>query len=449
MPALEAPPAPAAPAAAPKAPAAALPNAPKVELRPQDLGVPRNAPQPKPGSAKSKMIDALRAKADPNYKPAEPPAPKEEKKADVPDKPDETEEDPAAPPPDKKEVADPGEDDAPPADPAVAPAAKKDKPNPWKLMEEHKAARAAAEAKLLETEKRAIPEEKWKEKEAALEKSNKRLAELEQEIRHVKYEKSDEFVEKYQKPYFAAWDRAMSELGEIVVQDTNLEGDPVGDPRQLTTKDILELVEMPIGKAAEVARQKFGDLLAPEVMAHRMAIKKLNNDQVAALENEKKNGAEREKMESAKSQKAREEIEGIIKTNFVKANEELSVDPKHSAYFKPRDGDEQGNQRLAKGYEMANRAFSENPTADGLTAEQRASIVRRHVAVRNRAAAYGRLVYDLGQRDVKIAEMQKIIDEYKGSEPNRDGSKKATQPVQRSAKTSMFEELRKLAKPGL
>lgn len=68
--AVEAPP---APAAAPtivadRAPAPALANAPKVELRPTDFGEIKGQPLAKPGSAKSKMFDDLRKKADPNYK---------------------------------------------------------------------------------------------------------------------------------------------------------------------------------------------------------------------------------------------------------------------------------------------------------------------------------------------------------------------------------------------
>lgn len=442
--AVEAPPAPApaAPvAAAPKAAAPALPNAPKVELRPTDFGVPKETPEPKKGSAKSKMFDDLRSKADPNYKKAEPP--KEEDKPKLQEQ-NEEDEDAAAPAPDKKE----GEDAEEPAAPKAGEEGKdgkKAKVSPWKLLKEREAALADATAKLSETEKRAIPEAKWKEREVALEAATKRNNELEEEIKFVNYSKSKEFAEKYQQPYKAAWDRAMGELGELTIQETNPEGDPVGESRAVAPNDILELVNMPLGKAFEAARAKFGDL-APEVMAHRKEIRKLADEQGTALENARKSGGEREKVQTEKQQKDYNDLSDHIKQTWSKASEELKADPVNNVYFTPRDGDEQGNQRLAKGYEMADRAFSENPLTPGLTPEQRASIVKRHAAVRHRAAAFGRMKYDLGQRDIKIAELQKLVDDYKGSEPNRDGSKKPNQPVQRSAKNSMFEELRKLAK---
>lgn len=440
--AAEAPPAPAeAPPVSSAAPA--LANAPKVELRPSDLGVPKNTPQPKPGSAKSKMFDELRAKADPNYK-----KPEEKPDADkIPDAKKPDEEDDAAAAPDAE--GDEGKEAADAAKAKDAPAdkdpKKPTKANPWTLLKEEKAARAAAEAKAADTEKRAIPEAKWKEKEALLEAREKRLNELEEEIKYVNYSKSKEFQEKYQQPYKAAWDRAMGELGELTIQETNPDGDPIGEARQVNPNDILELVNMPLGKAMEAAKAKFGDL-AQEVMAHRKEIRKLADEQGTALENAKKAGGEREKAMTEKQQKEYGEMSEVIKGTWTKANEEVTADPKYSPFFTPRDGDEQGNQRLAKGYEMADRAFSENPTAPGLTPEQRASIVKRHAAVRNRSAAFGRLVYDLGVKEAKISELQKLVDEYKGSEPNRDGSKKPTQPVQRSAKQGMFDELRKLAK---
>lgn len=436
-----------APAPAPnvvvdKAPAPAVPNAPKIEINAADIGKGKIPAPAKPGSAKSKMFDALRQKADPNYKAAD-----EDGKTTIPDakKPDDKED--ATPDPDAE-----GEEgkETPDADKAKAAAAtdkdgKKPKVNPWKLAKEHEARAAAAEAKLLETEKRAVPEAKWKEKEAALEAANARLTELEEEIRYVNYQKSGEFNEKYQKPYQAAWNRAMGELGDLTIQEHNEDGDAIGEARAVTPGDILDLVNMPLGKAMEAAKARFGDL-AQEVMAHRKEIRKLADEQGMALESARKTGADREKEMTSKQQKEFGEVSDTIKSHWSKANEEVTADPKLGKHFTPIDGDQEGNQRLAKGYEMADRAFSENPTAPGLTADQRAAIVRRHAAVRNRSAAFGRLVYENGQKDAKIVEMQKLIDEYKGSEPNRDGSKPRTEPIKRSAKEGMFDELRKLAK---
>lgn len=435
-------PAPAAPSvAAPVKSAPALPNAPKVELRPTDFGQIKGEAIAKPGSAKSKMFDALRKKADPTYQ--------EEAKPDdkIPDakKPDD-EDDAAAPADDKGDEGEEAVDPAKAKEPAaIDKDGKKPKVKPWDLLKQEKAARAELEVRLAEVEKRAIPEAKWKEKETALETATKRLAELEDEIRYVNYSKSKEFSEKYQQPYQAAWNRAMGELGELQITETNQDGDAVGEPRAVTPNDILELVNMPLGKAMEAAKSRFGDL-AQEVMAHRKEIRKLADEQGTALENARKAGGEREAHMTATQKAQQAELNEHIVTNYKKFNEETIADPKYGKFFTPRDGDMEGNQRLAKGYEMADRAFAENPTTPGLNAEQRAAIVKRHAAVRNRSAAFGRLVFENGQKEARIAELQKLVDEYKGSEPNRDGSKKDPNPVRRSAKEGMFDELRKLAK---
>ena len=443
--AVEAPP---APAAAPtivadRAPAPALANAPKVELRPTDFGEIKGQPLAKPGSAKSKMFDDLRKKADPNYK-----APEAKPDDKIPDakKPDEKTNSAPAPDAEGEQGEDAaGDDKAKPAPAADGKDDKKPKVKPWDLLKAEKARAAELEGRLAETEKRAIPEAKWKEREAEMETKQKRLDELEEEIRYVNYSKSKEFQEKYQQPYRAAWDRAMGELGELQIQETNAEGDAVGEARAVTPNDILELVNMPLGKAFEAARAKFGDL-APEVMAHRKEIRKLADEQGMALETARKSTGEREKEMTAKQQKEQSEITDHVKSTWSKTNEEVTADPKYGKFFTPVDGDQEGNQRLAKGYEMADRAFAENPFAPGLTGEQRAAIVKRHAAVRNRSAAFGRLVLENGKKEARIAELQKLVDEYKGSEPARDGSKKPNQPVKRSAKDGLFDELRKLAK---
>ena len=66
--------------------------------------------------------------------------------------------------------------------------------------------------------------------------------------------------------------------------------------------------------------------------------------------------------------------------------------------------------RVRAAFELADRAFSENPMAPGLTNEQRQGIVKRHAAVRNRAAAFGKLVHMNEQAKVRIAEAASDID---------------------------------------
>ena len=306
--------------------------------------------------------------------------------------------------------------------PATAPAGngttedpKKGKVNPWKLVDEYKAKVAKLEADHVEVSKRAIPEDQWKKTNETLAQRESRLKELEEEIRYVNYSKSEEFKTKYQQPYEKQWQRTMAELGELTVETAD------GGIRPLAANDILDLVNAPLGKAHEMAVERFGDLW-PEVMAHRKEIRKLFDEQLSALDEARKSGADREKSITEQSQRQYAETSTQIRETWSKANEEVTVDPKYGSYFTPVDGDQEGNLRLAKGFELADRAFSENPLAPGLTTEQRQGIVRRHAAVRNRAAAFGRLTYQNQQSKTRIADLEKQLAEYKGSEPAAGGS---------------------------
>ena len=231
----------------------------------------------------------------------------------------------------------------------------------------------------------------------------------------------------------------MAELGELTVETAD------GGTRPLAANDILDLVNAPLGKAHEMAVERFGDL-APEVMAHRKEIRKLFDEQSSALDEARKSGADREKSVNEQNQRQYAETSSQIKETWAKANEEVTVDPKYGTYFTPVEGDQEGNLRLAKGFELADRAFSENPLAPGLTSEQRQAIVRRHAAVRNRAAAFGRLAYQNARAKSRIADLEKQLKEYKGSEPPAGGSL----PVknggeQKTGITRLNEALRKLA----
>jgi hypothetical protein len=247
-----------------------------------------------------------------------------------------------------------------------------------------------------------------------LEKMETRNKDLEEEIRYVNYQKSQEFSDKYKTPYENAWKRAMDDLKEVLIPTENGEG------RAITGNDILEIVNMPLAKAREVAREVFGDF-ADDVMQHRKEIKRLFDEQSQALSDARKNGAEREKLRNEQIGKFTSEIDGYIKTNWEKANAEAHGDPKYGAYFKPIEGDAEGNQRLAKGFELVDRAFAENPKDPRLNAEQRLAIIKRHAAVRNRAAGFGRLAWQNDQLKTQLAEANKKLAEYEGSTPAAGG----------------------------
>jgi hypothetical protein len=288
--------------------------------------------------------------------------------------------------------------------------AKGKKPSPWKLVDEHKAARLKAETELAELRKTMAPPEKVKEYQEKLTTYEKRAKELEDHIAFVDYQKSSEFQEKYQKPYDDAWARWMGELGELTVADAN------GQERPLQPQDLLELVNQPLQKARAEAEEKFGNF-ADDVMDARKEIRNLFDNQQKALSEAKKMGVERIKSFHEQFRAQQESLTKEITKTWQESNKQAVEDPTYGKYFKPVEGDEEGNTRLKKGYEMADKAFQVNPNTPGLSAEQRADVVRLHSAIRNRAAGFGRLAYQNAQLEAKIAELTAKLNQYKGAEP--------------------------------
>lgn len=381
------------------------------------IAAPIETPKPNPGF--TKLQEKLRAKATPVEG-----APVEKPKTDTPD--------PNALPVDPSKAA--------AVDPNAPPNGdKKTKANPWKLLDERKKEVSDLQTKLAEVEKRAIPEAKFKEMESQLAEQKKRNDELESHMRLMDYSKSSEFQDKYQKPYEAAWGRAMDNLRGLTVQDQD------GNEREVNAQDLLALVNEPNLRLARAkAREIFGDEFANDVMNHRNEIRKLYDEQAAAIEDARKNAGQHAET----NKKAQAELSQAIANEWTSVNKAAAADPTYGKYFSPKDGDQVGNQKLAKGYELVDRAFSENPQAPGLTMEQRKDIINRHAVVRNRAAAFGRMRHWLTEAETKVAALEKELKQYRGSEPTIEG-RSGAEPSAPEAKgiNRLYEVIRKKAKP--
>ena len=305
-------------------------------------------------------------------------------------------------------------------------------------MDEHKAARLKAETEIAELRKTMADPAKVKEIEDRAAKIEARAKELEEEIRYVNYSKSQEFQEKYQKPYEDSWKKWMGELGELTVADG------AGSERPIQPQDLLELVNMPLQKAREAANNAFGDF-ADDVMSARKEIRGLFESQNKALEEARKGGEQRQQEVQKQLQVQREALAKNINELWTKSNELAQADEKVGKFFKPVEGDNEINGRLKKGYEIADRAFSINPLDPNLTPDQRAEVVRHHAAVRNRAAAFGRLVYENEKLSAKAVELEAELGKYKNAQPGAGEPRQAGTPGPHSARDEVFGALHKLA----
>lgn len=429
-----------------EAPPPSAPPAPTTAISASNMpGTATPAAPPKPGSARERLFADLQKKAkpfggEPTPEPAKPtaaPKPQAKPKAEPQQQPTE--------PSGTEDLEEPTEPQTPetPEEPAEKPQTppKAEKKNPWKMVEEYKARAAKAEQELLETRKGVVPEEQRKKMEQEAESIRKRNEELESEIKFVNYSKSKEYAEQYEKPYNEAWTKAMEEVGEITVEDPN-----TGERRNATANDLLELVNLPLGQAREIADKNFGPF-ADDVMGYRKEIRRLFEAKSKALETARVASVERDKQHLEQVTKMRTEIKTAVDDTWAKANATLMEDPKYGKYFKPVEGDENINQRLAKGYQMVDRALNENPHDPRLTAEQRASIVKRHAAMRHRAASFGRVFYELQSATARIAELEAKLSQFEGVEPTTEGGggNPAAPAEPASARDRMFAELRRRA----
>lgn len=437
MPETEAPPAPAAPPSgvniiegAPPAP----PPAPTREIHvtpgaPLDQG-PTPTP-PKRGSAMSRMREELSKRAKPTN------APDDHRPAEKQAAAGET------PPSDAQSTATegpPGKDKPVASEPGAPPAEKK-KVNPWKMVDEYKGKVGTLEKEIVELRK-SIPDPKAKEQtDAEVEAIRKRNAILEEEIRYTNYRKSREFEEKYQKPYEESWKKAMADLGELTLLDPGTQQE-----RPLQPEDMLALVNMPLREARARAVELFGDF-ADDVMAHRKEIRNIFDAQQGALEEARKSGAARDEARRKTIEEIRGKVNKAINEVWSKANTEAIADERIAKFFKPVEGDEEGNKRLANGYALADKAFSGvDPRDPRLSPEQREEVIRVHAAVRHRAAAFGRVVHQLEHANAQIAKLKSELDKYRGAEPGKgQGVTQASQVGGGTAKDSVFGALRKLA----
>lgn len=334
-------------------------------------------------------------------------------------------------------------DEAEPSeDEITAKAAEKGKNNPWKLLKAEQAKRKAVEREREEVRKLIADEPARKAEVERLAKAEQRAKELEDHIRFVDYEKSAEFAEKHHKPYEAAWERGMSELQGVEVVNPQ-----TGEARPFSAQDMLQLLNMPLTKARELANEMFGDM-ADDVMAQRKEIRTMFDQRARALDDARKNGSEREKARMAEAERTQSKVNEEVSKTWRMLNEESLKDPSNAQYFTPKEGDDEWNSRLEKGYELVDKAFGVNPMDPRLTSDERKEAIRKHVAIRNRAAAYGALKARDAANAQRIAELEAELAEYRGTTPETGGSEEQGEaPVVGSkARQRVFGALHKLAK---
>jgi hypothetical protein len=327
---------------------------------------------------------------------------------------------PEVPTPGSESPPGPGETSPPESQPAAESTTGngKGKISPWKLVDEYKGKLATAEKQIADIRASVVPEQERAALTERVTKAEQRAQQLEDRIRYVDYESSTEFQNKFHKPYESAFARAMSDLRDINVPV------PDGNPRAFTADDLAQLVTMDRATARKTAEELFG-ADANDVLNARAEVRRLWDERNAGLEEAKKTLGSTVEERRRQLRAAQEAISKTTKQTWDQVNAGLLNDPTVGEYFKPKEGNQEWNQRLAKGFELVDRAFAEDPRDPRLTPDQRAAIIKRHAAVRNRAASWGALRYSDAQKDIKIAALEKQLSGYKSSTPPATGTQPA------------------------
>lgn len=260
------------------------------------------------------------------------------------------------------------------------------------------------EAKLAELEKRPPAPADDPERKALTEKltaAEKRLAELDEEMRYIDYERSSEFKTKYQEPYERLATSVVKSVTEINVLDEN------GTPRPSTPQEFWKVVTAKtVDEALSLAEQIYGSpAKAAYVMKQRDAVLESWQAMDQAKQEFRTKGAERVKQmqeQSAAQLKTEREMFTRLTTEAIE---------KYPIYFKPEEGDSKGNELLTKGFQMADLAFSDT---SNLKPEERVAL---HAKVRNKAAGFDRLAYKFNTSQKRIAELEAELKAIRQSTP--------------------------------
>ncbi len=261
-------------------------------------------------------------------------------------------------------------------------------------------------------------EEKVAERDRALEEHKKRVADYENELKFTQYEKSQEYKEKYQKPFETAYLAGRSKAAALkIVERKGDDGEVLQQTRKGTAEDFDALMSITDDDvAAEKAVELWGNK-APLILYHREEANKLNGQASNAVKEYREKGAEREKQLNEQREKWQKDASSMVEREMAAAVE------KYPAFFKPDDADPKGNTLMDQGRELMERVIKNGaPMRDGqkqMTHEELAAAVAK---VRNGAMAFPRVAYKLNQALKENKDLKAKLAEFETSVPgNGDG----------------------------
>ncbi len=354
---------------------------------------------------------------------------------------------PPAPPPEKAEAP-----PAPPEKSTPAPDTQKPPPAPpekasvlrrerdeWKQKYETLAAEGQKPKDDPEKTRLLKEREDWQ----------KTRTELENELKFANYERSQEYKDKYQTPFINAYEQGKKLIAAFNFKEPD-QVDPAdgtilepGKSRKATEADWDKLMGLTDEDAANLFITEHFGHNAARITVMRDKILDLHGQMRAAVEDFRKQGTERETKFQETLTKQRQEING----HWHAANEHAAK--KYPEIFAPDPADAKGNTLLEAGYRLADLAFGvldpgeaaklppaiQSKLVNGQLPPT--ELVNLHSAIRNRAAAFDRDQFRIGQYKTRIKELEDKLAGYEESEPQRGQARKTETTTKKGAAATL------------
>lgn len=260
-----------------------------------------------------------------------------------------------------------------------------------KLHKEHDALKS--ETAQLRARSQAKPDEALS---GEVKKLRDQLSAAETELRYLDYTKSQEFKDKFEKPYQDAFSDAVEEVRELRVTNAD------GQSRPATEADFQRILAADHQEVRELANGMFGEY-ANDVLALRRKLIDMNRNANREAKRYREGAAEREKARAVKQQEEREGLEKLWKSKVAEVGE------RYKQFFGEVDGDDEYNESLRDGYKRVDSANSPD-----LPLEEK---VTRLAVVRHKAAAFGAQVLLNKRLQARVTELEEALKEYEKSIP--------------------------------
>jgi hypothetical protein len=259
----------------------------------------------------------------------------------------------------------------------------------------------------------------------------KQLEDRQAEIRAIKYEASQEFQDKYEKPFSVAATNAQKTIEDLEIPLRDNDGNVTG-ARKATWNDfigIYRLSQDSMGAAVKAAVKVFGES-SQVAIAELQTLNNLNRAKAQAITDGRAKAKERADAETAEENKAKE----WTSSTWTRINTELAE--KSPEVFQPDPKDKQRAELFTKSLSLVDSMHN----GAALTPIQRIAL---DAQVRLRAAAFPVLRYDVNKLTEENAELKAKLAELNDNDPGKT-QRAGGESINTPAKKSFADELKEL-----